>query len=104
MARPWKDIKGKASAEVRNRAAARTQQMLDELPLGELRRAREFSQRTLAETMGVAQSEISKIEHRTDLYLSTLRSFIEAMGGELAIVARFPDGEVEISQFAEASR
>lgn len=49
----------------------------------------------------MSQSEISKIERRSDVYLSTLRSFIEAMGGELVIVARFPEGEVQVSQFAE---
>ncbi len=49
----------------------------------------------------IAQSEVSKIEHRTDLYLSTLRSYIEAMGGELDIIARFPDGAIRVSQFED---
>lgn len=100
--RTWKEIKQRhASPEVRARAAERTRAMLAELPLAEMRRARDLSQQTLAATMGVAQSEVSKIEHRTDVYLSTLRSYIEAMGGELEIVARFPDGEVRVTQFEE---
>jgi predicted XRE-type DNA-binding protein len=64
-------------------------------------RARELSQTRLAEVLEIAQSEVSKIEHRTDLYLSTLRSYIEAMGGELDIIARFPDGAIRVSQFED---
>lgn len=86
------------------RAKARTEAMLAEMPLDELRRAREFSQARLAEILEVAQSEVSKIEHRTDLYLSTLRSYIEAMGGELEIIARFPDGAVRVSQFEDLTK
>ena len=71
------------------------------MPLNELRRARAFTQTTLATTMETSQSEVSKIEQRTDCYVSTLRTFIEAMGGELDIVARFPDGAVKISQFSD---
>jgi transcriptional regulator with XRE-family HTH domain len=75
--------------------------MLAELPLQELRRARELSQEELAKALGATQPEISKIEHRTDLYVSTLRRYIEAMGGRLEITAHFPDGAVRISQFHE---
>jgi predicted transcriptional regulator len=101
--RSWKEIKGKRlTPNARARVAARTKRLLDEIPLQELRRARELSQITLASAMGVAQSEVSKIEHRTDLYVSTLRNYIEAMGGSLEIVARFPDGEVKIQAFEEA--
>jgi transcriptional regulator with XRE-family HTH domain len=68
--------------------------------LGEVRRARQMTQETLAETLGMSQSEVSKVERRTDVYVSTLRRYIEAMGGELQIVARFPTGEAEIIQIA----
>jgi hypothetical protein len=54
-----------------------------------------------AETLNVQQPSIAKMEKRTDMYLSTLRSHIEAMGGELDIITRFPDGTVKISNFAE---
>ncbi len=66
--------------------------------LGEIRRARQMTQEALAEALGMTQSEISKVEHRTDVYVSTLRRYIEAMGGELEIVARFPNGSIEIIQ------
>jgi hypothetical protein len=47
------------------------------------------------------QGSVSKLEHRTDMYISTLRSYVEAMGGQLEIVARFPDGSVKISKFED---
>jgi transcriptional regulator with XRE-family HTH domain len=68
--------------------------------LGEIRRAQQMTQETLAEALGISQSEVSKVERRTDLYMSTLRRYIEAMGGELEVVARFPNGGVEIIQIA----
>ena len=97
----WNEIKASASLEVRAGAAKRTAEMLAAIPLAELRRARELSQVMLAELLEASQSEVSKIEHRTDLYVSTLRRYVEAMGGELDIVARFPDGAVRINQFEE---
>ena len=69
--------------------------------LDEIRRARQMTQETLAETLGMTQSEVSKVEHRTDVYVSTLRRYIEAMGGELEIVARFPNGSVQVVKIAE---
>jgi transcriptional regulator with XRE-family HTH domain len=87
--------------ENRARAHAATLELLDQMPLQELRRAHSMSQQTLAEAMDVPQSAISKIEQRTDAYISTLRRYLEAMGGTLRIVAEFPDGKcVEIDQFA----
>lgn len=68
--------------------------------LGDLRRARTMTQETLAETLGLSQSEVSKIERRTDVYVSTLRRYVEAMGGELQIVARFPNGDVDVIELA----
>ena len=63
----------------------------EELTLRELREARERSQIELAEKLGIKQAAVSKLERRADMYLSTLRKLIEAMGGSLEIVARFPD-------------
>lgn len=53
------------------------------------------------QTLSVKQAAVSKLEKRTDMYVSTLRNFIKAMGGDLEIVARFPDGSVQISQFED---
>ncbi|MGP0065255.1 MAG: XRE family transcriptional regulator [Isosphaeraceae bacterium] len=71
----------------------------EEAALRQLREARERSQEEIGRKLGIKQAAIMKLERRTDMYLSTLRSYIEAMGGELEITARFPDTSVRISQF-----
>jgi DNA-binding XRE family transcriptional regulator len=80
---------------------AEAQQLIaEELTLAELREARRRSQAELAKKLGVQQSAISRIERRTDMYLSTLSGIVEAMGGTIEIVARFPDRPpVRINQF-----
>jgi hypothetical protein len=70
-----------------------------EMPLHKLRRARGLSQRLLADLMNVKQPIVAKQEHQENMHISTLRSHIEAMGGKLEIVARFPEGAVRISNF-----
>lgn len=70
-----------------------------ELQLHELRQSKALSQVALAKTLHVHQAAISKMEHRNDMYVSTLREYIRALGGHLEIVARFPDGAVKISNF-----
>ncbi len=100
MGKKFNDLTARTMApESRVRAGARTRAMLAEMHLNELRRARALSQEALAERLGATQPEVSRIESRTDMYLSTLRRFVEAMGGELVIVAQFPDDAVRISQF-----
>ena len=75
-------------------------ELLAEMPLHELRRARELTQVEVARTLKVNQPAVAKLEHRTDVYVSSLRSYIEAVGGQLKIVAEFPDGEVAITNFS----
>jgi DNA-directed RNA polymerase specialized sigma subunit len=83
--------------------AQQTMQLVaEEMSLRELRKARERSQRAVGEILDINQAAVSKIERRTDMYVSTLRSFVEAMGGELEIIARFPDrAPIIINQFEE---
>ncbi len=71
----------------------------EEATLRQLREARERSQVEVAKQLHIKQAAVSKLERRTDMYLSTLRGFIEAMGGKLEIVAHFPDQSVRITQF-----
>jgi transcriptional regulator with XRE-family HTH domain len=85
--------------EQRERARKRTEELLADMPLQELRRARQLTQEQLAEALGMDQGNISKLERRTDMYVSTLRKFVEALGGQLEVVARFPEGSIRISQF-----
>ncbi|QEH35630.1 hypothetical protein OJF2_41830 [Aquisphaera giovannonii] len=81
---------------VRDRAA---ELIAEEATLRQLREAREQTQAELAKTLHVNQAAISRLERRSDMDLSTLRGFIEAMGGQLEIVARFPDRSVRINPF-----
>ncbi|MGH7688126.1 MAG: XRE family transcriptional regulator [Gemmatimonadaceae bacterium] len=100
MAKKFRDLAVRTiSPEAKARTAARTKAMLTEPRLQDLRRARQLSQEDLAERLGASQPEVSKMESRADVYVSTVRRYIEAMGGELDIVARFPDGSVKINQF-----
>jgi transcriptional regulator with XRE-family HTH domain len=101
MAKPFRTLIDQMPPARRARIARRTEALLAELPLHELRQARELSQVELAASLGVNQATVSKLERRTDMYLSTLRRFIDAMGGELEILARFPEGSVVIRQFAD---
>jgi DNA-binding XRE family transcriptional regulator len=101
MANKFSDLRSRMSPESQARAKAKAQTMLSEMPLNELRQARGLSQKMLADILHVQQPSIAKLEKRTDMYLSTLRSHIEAMGGQLEVVARFPDGTVKISNFAD---
>lgn len=90
-------------ADRRQKVAQRVRKTIAAMPLNELRKARQMTQAKLAQSLGVNQGEVSKIEHRTDLYLSTLSEYVEALGGRLEIRAVFPDREVRISQFEELS-
>ena len=101
MAKSFKTLREKMSPESRERSRRKADKLIEEMPLNELRAARKLTQEKLAENLHVKQAAVSKLERRTDMYVSTLREFINAMGGELEITARFPEGSVRINQFEE---
>lgn len=101
MARNFKELEARMSPEARELAKAKAAQMMREMPLDELREALSLTQESLAETLHVKQPFISKVERRTDMYISTLRKIVEAMGGELEIRAILPNGTVRINQFEQ---
>ena len=101
MAKKFKDLRKAMSPEAQARAHDKAMVMKAELPLAELRQARYFSQEQLAAVLEVKQPAIAKLEKKTDMYISSLRRFIEAMGGQLEINAHFPEGDVKINQFEE---
>ena len=75
-----------------------------EMTLRDLRRARQLTQASIARQLGITQDGVSRLEQRSDLLLSTLRRTVEAMGGSLSLVARFPDGPpVELAGIAETA-
>lgn len=104
MARKFEELLQKMSPESRARAEALAKKDLEEMPLTELRAARNLTQQRLADILQVNQAAISKMERRADMYISTLRDFITAMGGVLEIRARFPEGDVVIDQFKEIEK
>jgi len=90
-------------ANRRRKNARRTESLIaEEMTMRELRKARNITQVEMAKTLGVKQEQVSRIEKRADLHLSTLKRAIEAMGGELILTAKFPDGApVRLTGFAE---
>ncbi len=90
-------------ASRRRKIARRTELLIaEEMTMRELRKARNITQIEMAKTLGVKQEQVSRIEKRTDLHLSTLKRSIEAMGGELILTAKFPDGApVRLTGFVE---
>jgi len=101
MAKKFKDLRKAMSPEAQARSHTNAILMKAKLPLAELRQARHYSQEQLASELHVKQPAVAKIEKKTDMYISTLRRFIEAMGGKLEISAHFPEGDVRINQFEE---
>ncbi len=101
MAKKFKDLRDNMSPERCANVSERTNDLLAEMPMYELRRAMRLSQEQIAEELEIKQGSVSKLERRTDLYISTLRRYIEAMGGNLELRANFPDGSVSISSLGE---
>lgn len=101
MTRSLNQLKKQISPKVLKAANAKTKKMLTALYLNELRQARELSQEQLANRLHVRQASVSKLERKTDMYISTLRHFIRAMGGDLEISAIFPDRVIKIKQFQD---
>ena len=80
--------------------AAKKDTLRAEMSLAELRSARNLTQETIGSILEVGQPSVAKLERRTDMYLGTLRRYIQATGGELEIVAHYPDGDVKITTFS----
>jgi len=104
MPKNFNVLRAKRSPEAQARSRALAEKYRAEMPLDELREAREMTQVHLAKILGVNQAAVSKLERRADMYVSTLQSFVKAMGGELKITARFPEGTVEINQFEDVKK
>jgi len=99
MAKNFSELRAKMSPEAQARAAARAEAMLMEMQLQELRKARNVTQVEVAKAMSVEQAAVSKLERRDDMYVSTLREYVKALGGELKLVASFPDAEIQVHPF-----
>ena len=98
------DIIAGLDPDRRRRIEERAAELIaEEMTLRELRKARQLTQARVAAELGISQDGVSRLEQRSDLLLSTLRKTVEAMGGSLSLIARFPDRPpVELSGIAES--
>ena len=103
MTKKCPELCAQMSPEARARSAQAAKDTIAEMALSELHRAMGFSQEGLATVMNVKQPSIAKLEQRTDMYVSTLRDHIHALGGELVLIARFADRDVKISSVSGSS-
>ncbi len=102
MAHKWDNLKARMSPAARARVDARVGKTLASMPLAKIRRAIGMTQTELAERIGTAQGSVSKIESAADMYLTTLRKYVEALGGELRLTAVFPGGrEIDIENVSD---
>lgn len=100
MAKSLQEHRKNISPKVQAKARVKAVEILAEMSLAEVRKARGKSQAALAEALGTAQPNVSQVESRPDTLISTLSHYIEALGGRLELHAKFPDGQdIEITQF-----
>ena len=99
MSKPFSELREKMTPEQRKRSKTKTEVLKNEMALQELRQALDLTQEELARALQVNQAAVSKFESQSDIYISTLRKILFAMGGELRIIAHFDDGDVLINQF-----
>ena len=92
MAKSFEDIIEKVSPARREKIEARSKELVAKyMTLQDVRKALNLTQKDLAKHLEIGQDSVSRMEKRTDLLISTLRNYINAMGGELQLIARFPD-------------
>lgn len=105
MAKSFDELdKRTTTNKTRARAAVRARELLAELLLSEVRQLTGKSQRQVAEALGIKQPSLSKLEKQSDMQISTLRKIVKALGGELKVLAEFPNGTIKISQFGPSPR
>lgn len=86
------EVMSKLSPERRERIEARTQELIEEeMTLRDLRQVQHLTQERVADLLGIEQDSVSRMERRADMLLSTMSSYVEAMGGKLRLVVEFPN-------------
>ena len=103
MAKKFAELRARMSPDAQPRAAGHTEALLLEMGLQELRKSRHMTQVELASVLKIDQAAVSKTESRPDMYVSTLREYIRAMGGDLQLVAKFPDAEIKLNGLEAAN-
>jgi transcriptional regulator with XRE-family HTH domain len=80
-------------------AKAKAKEIMADMLLAEIRKEAGFTQNTLADSLGIKQPTLSKLESQEDMQISTLQRLIQALGGQLELIAHMPTGDIKISQF-----
>lgn len=104
MNRNLKGLHAFSTGETDGREEARVERILAAMPLEALRDAKQLTQVQMAQLLKISQGAVSKVERRTDMFVSTLRNYVRAIGGDLQIRAVFPEGDVLIDQFSDLNR
>jgi len=101
MAKPFRDLLKNLPKERLERIEKKKNEVLRDITIRDLRQVYSCTQKQIGEALKINQAAISKMENQSDMHISTLRKLLEAMGARLKIVAEFPEGEVEITQFSD---
>ena len=104
MNRNLKELYAFSNGETDGQEEARVERILAAMPLEALRDAKQLTQVQMAQLLKISQGAVSKVERRTDMFVSTLRNYVRAIGGDLQIRAVFPEGDVLIDQFSDLNR
>ena len=99
MAKKFENLEKKMNPKRVEQAKARAREVMAEMLLAEIRKEAGFTQEDLAKTIGVKQPSLSKLESQDDIQISTLQRLIQALGGQLELIAHMPGGDIRISQF-----
>lgn len=99
--RSFNKLKDSMSGKSKKRVEKKINMLRQEMALAEVRKAMALTQTDLAESLHIRQAALARLENRTDMYISSLRKYITALGGELDIVARFPEGDVHIQNLQD---
>lgn len=100
---PFRKLRDKMTPQQLAQADVEAKEMMAEMLLAEIRKSVGLTQEDLAASLGITQPSLSKLENQEDIQVSTLRRLIEALGGQLELIAHLPRGDIRIRQFNEAS-
>ena len=93
-------LRERMTPDARRRATLKAREMMAEMLISEIRKEVGFTQEQVAQLLGIRQPSLSKLESQDDMQISTLRKIVNALGGELEIIAHMPTGDIRIRQFA----